>query len=161
MLIVQPKYNIIWPTNPYRYQTGFQFALYWDYISFKIITYKCWCVVHSRVDVTFVFFFTSGLRKSTKKRSESPPAELPSFRRSTRQKTTGSCASTRYKSQWWLWCQKNPLHCGSIECVCVHTSVSWCVHTNEGKLNIINTSQKIWARVGAFFFFFKAFMSYL
>ncbi|KAI4815757.1 hypothetical protein KUCAC02_005884, partial [Chaenocephalus aceratus] len=34
------------------------------------------------------------LRKSTKKRSESPPAELPSFRRSTRQKTTGSCAST-------------------------------------------------------------------
>ncbi|KAF4801816.1 E3 ubiquitin-protein ligase TRIP12 [Turdus rufiventris] len=36
----------------------------------------------------------SGLRKSTKKRSESPPAELPSLRRSTRQKTTGSCAST-------------------------------------------------------------------
>ncbi|XP_021253063.1 E3 ubiquitin-protein ligase TRIP12 isoform X7 [Numida meleagris] len=35
-----------------------------------------------------------GLRKSTKKRSESPPAELPSLRRSTRQKTTGSCAST-------------------------------------------------------------------
>ncbi|XP_023817810.1 E3 ubiquitin-protein ligase TRIP12 isoform X2 [Oryzias latipes] len=34
------------------------------------------------------------LRRSTKKRSESPPAELPSFRRSTRQKTTGSCAST-------------------------------------------------------------------
>ncbi|XP_037123460.1 E3 ubiquitin-protein ligase TRIP12 isoform X2 [Syngnathus acus] len=34
------------------------------------------------------------LRESTKKRSESPPAELPSFRRSTRQKTTGSCAST-------------------------------------------------------------------
>ncbi|KAM9274643.1 E3 ubiquitin-protein ligase TRIP12 isoform 8-T15 [Cariama cristata] len=34
------------------------------------------------------------LRKSTKKRSESPPAELPSLRRSTRQKTTGSCAST-------------------------------------------------------------------
>ncbi|OWK12731.1 hypothetical protein Celaphus_00014967, partial [Cervus elaphus hippelaphus] len=34
-----------------------------------------------------------GLRKSTKKRSESPPAELPSLRRSTRQKTTGSCAS--------------------------------------------------------------------
>uniref|UniRef100_A0A8C2NH77 E3 ubiquitin-protein ligase n=1 Tax=Capra hircus TaxID=9925 RepID=A0A8C2NH77_CAPHI len=28
-----------------------------------------------------------------KKRSESPPAELPSLRRSTRQKTTGSCAS--------------------------------------------------------------------
>ncbi|KAL0624791.1 E3 ubiquitin-protein ligase TRIP12 [Plecturocebus cupreus] len=37
----------------------------------------------------------TGLRKSTKKRSESPPAELPSLRRSTRQKTTGSCASTR------------------------------------------------------------------
>ncbi|KAK5603779.1 Ubiquitin-protein ligase [Crenichthys baileyi] len=36
----------------------------------------------------------ASLRKSTKKRSESPPAELPSFRRSTRQKTTGSCAST-------------------------------------------------------------------
>ncbi|CAI5694275.1 unnamed protein product [Oreochromis niloticus] len=36
----------------------------------------------------------NGLRKSTKKRSESPPAELPNFRRSTRQKTTGSCAST-------------------------------------------------------------------
>ncbi|XP_041656101.1 E3 ubiquitin-protein ligase TRIP12 isoform X2 [Cheilinus undulatus] len=36
----------------------------------------------------------ANLRKSTKKRSESPPAELPSFRRSTRQKTTGSCAST-------------------------------------------------------------------
>ncbi|XP_041125735.1 E3 ubiquitin-protein ligase TRIP12-like isoform X1 [Polyodon spathula] len=36
----------------------------------------------------------AGLRKSTKKRSESPPAELPSLRRSTRQKTTGSCAST-------------------------------------------------------------------
>ncbi|KAJ7995189.1 hypothetical protein DPEC_G00241970 [Dallia pectoralis] len=34
------------------------------------------------------------LRKSTKKRSESPPAELPPHRRSTRQKTTGSCAST-------------------------------------------------------------------
>jgi hypothetical protein len=43
-------------------------------------------------------FLSSGLRKSTKKRSESPPAELPSFRRSTRQKTTGSCASTRYYS---------------------------------------------------------------
>uniref|UniRef100_A0A4W5MVP8 Thyroid hormone receptor interactor 12 n=1 Tax=Hucho hucho TaxID=62062 RepID=A0A4W5MVP8_9TELE len=40
----------------------------------------------------------ASLRKSTKKRSESPPAELPSFRRSTRQKTTGSCASTRYYS---------------------------------------------------------------
>ncbi|KAM3842360.1 E3 ubiquitin-protein ligase TRIP12-like [Diretmus argenteus] len=40
----------------------------------------------------------ASLRKSTKKRSESPPAELPSFRRSTRQKTTGSCASTRYDS---------------------------------------------------------------
>uniref|UniRef100_A0A3P8WUS0 Uncharacterized protein n=1 Tax=Cynoglossus semilaevis TaxID=244447 RepID=A0A3P8WUS0_CYNSE len=37
----------------------------------------------------------ASLRKSSKKRSESPPAELPSFRRSTRQKTTGSCASTR------------------------------------------------------------------
>ncbi|XP_063771684.1 E3 ubiquitin-protein ligase TRIP12 isoform X5 [Pseudophryne corroboree] len=36
----------------------------------------------------------ANLRKSTKKRSESPPAELPSLRRSTRQKTTGSCAST-------------------------------------------------------------------
>uniref|UniRef100_A0A8C1UEW3 E3 ubiquitin-protein ligase n=1 Tax=Cyprinus carpio TaxID=7962 RepID=A0A8C1UEW3_CYPCA len=36
----------------------------------------------------------ASLRKSTKKRSESPPAELPSCRRSTRQKTTGSCAST-------------------------------------------------------------------
>uniref|UniRef100_A0A8B9LPY2 E3 ubiquitin-protein ligase n=1 Tax=Astyanax mexicanus TaxID=7994 RepID=A0A8B9LPY2_ASTMX len=36
----------------------------------------------------------ASLRKSSKKRSESPPAELPSFRRSTRQKTTGSCAST-------------------------------------------------------------------
>uniref|UniRef100_A0A3Q3C2Y2 E3 ubiquitin-protein ligase n=2 Tax=Haplochromini TaxID=319058 RepID=A0A3Q3C2Y2_HAPBU len=36
----------------------------------------------------------ASLRKSTKKRSESPPAELPNFRRSTRQKTTGSCAST-------------------------------------------------------------------
>nr|XP_046244673.1 E3 ubiquitin-protein ligase TRIP12 isoform X4 [Scatophagus argus] len=36
----------------------------------------------------------ASLRKSTKKRSESPPAELPSYRRSTRQKTTGSCAST-------------------------------------------------------------------
>ncbi|KAF6720878.1 E3 ubiquitin-protein ligase TRIP12 [Oryzias melastigma] len=36
----------------------------------------------------------ANLRRSTKKRSESPPAELPSFRRSTRQKTTGSCAST-------------------------------------------------------------------
>uniref|UniRef100_A0A8C8GIW7 E3 ubiquitin-protein ligase n=1 Tax=Oncorhynchus tshawytscha TaxID=74940 RepID=A0A8C8GIW7_ONCTS len=36
----------------------------------------------------------ASLRKSTKKRSESPPAELPSFRRRTRQKTTGSCAST-------------------------------------------------------------------
>ncbi|XP_010735737.1 E3 ubiquitin-protein ligase TRIP12 isoform X4 [Larimichthys crocea] len=36
----------------------------------------------------------ASLRKSTKKRSESPPAELPSFRRSPRQKTTGSCAST-------------------------------------------------------------------
>ncbi|XP_029111262.1 E3 ubiquitin-protein ligase TRIP12 isoform X2 [Scleropages formosus] len=36
----------------------------------------------------------ASLRKSTKKRSESPPAELPSFRRSARQKTTGSCAST-------------------------------------------------------------------
>ncbi|XP_053479325.1 E3 ubiquitin-protein ligase TRIP12 [Ictalurus furcatus] len=36
----------------------------------------------------------ASLRKSNKKRSESPPAELPSFRRSTRQKTTGSCAST-------------------------------------------------------------------
>ncbi|KAM8902323.1 E3 ubiquitin-protein ligase TRIP12 isoform 2-T14 [Spinachia spinachia] len=36
----------------------------------------------------------ASLRKPTKKRSESPPAELPSFRRSTRQKTTGSCAST-------------------------------------------------------------------
>ncbi|CAK6965239.1 E3 ubiquitin-protein ligase TRIP12 isoform X3 [Scomber scombrus] len=35
----------------------------------------------------------ASLRKSTKKRSESPPAELPS-RRSTRQKNTGSCAST-------------------------------------------------------------------
>ncbi|XP_048362455.1 E3 ubiquitin-protein ligase TRIP12 isoform X3 [Sphaerodactylus townsendi] len=35
----------------------------------------------------------ASLRKS-KKRSESPPAELPSLRRSTRQKTTGSCAST-------------------------------------------------------------------
>ncbi|KAM9316934.1 E3 ubiquitin-protein ligase TRIP12 isoform 1-T1 [Gastrophryne carolinensis] len=36
----------------------------------------------------------ANLRKSTKKRSDSPPAELPSLRRSTRQKTTGSCAST-------------------------------------------------------------------
>uniref|UniRef100_A0A667XZA6 E3 ubiquitin-protein ligase n=1 Tax=Myripristis murdjan TaxID=586833 RepID=A0A667XZA6_9TELE len=36
----------------------------------------------------------ASLRKSTKKRSESPPAELPINRRSTRQKTTGSCAST-------------------------------------------------------------------
>ncbi|KAG7480354.1 E3 ubiquitin-protein ligase TRIP12 isoform X1 [Solea senegalensis] len=36
----------------------------------------------------------ASLRKSTKKRSESPPAELPSYRRSTRQKNTGSCAST-------------------------------------------------------------------
>ncbi|KAM6122515.1 LOW QUALITY PROTEIN: E3 ubiquitin-protein ligase TRIP12 [Pterocles gutturalis] len=36
----------------------------------------------------------ASLRKSTKKRSESPPSELPSLRRSTRQKTTGSCAST-------------------------------------------------------------------
>ncbi|XP_076002430.1 E3 ubiquitin-protein ligase TRIP12-like [Genypterus blacodes] len=36
----------------------------------------------------------SGLRKSSKKPSESPPAKLPSFRRSTRQKTTGSSAST-------------------------------------------------------------------
>ncbi|CAJ1065690.1 E3 ubiquitin-protein ligase TRIP12 isoform X2 [Xyrichtys novacula] len=36
----------------------------------------------------------ASLRKSTKKRSESPPAELPSHRRSTRHKTTGSCAST-------------------------------------------------------------------
>ncbi|TRY93876.1 hypothetical protein DNTS_023784 [Danionella cerebrum] len=36
----------------------------------------------------------ASLRKSTKKRSESPPAELPSCRRSTRQKNTGSCAST-------------------------------------------------------------------
>ncbi|XP_030622810.1 E3 ubiquitin-protein ligase TRIP12 isoform X1 [Chanos chanos] len=36
----------------------------------------------------------ASLRKPGKKRSESPPAELPSFRRSTRQKTTGSCAST-------------------------------------------------------------------
>ncbi|KAG2462275.1 TRIPC ligase, partial [Polypterus senegalus] len=36
----------------------------------------------------------ASLRKSPKKRSESPPAELPSLRRSTRQKTTGSCAST-------------------------------------------------------------------
>ncbi|CAN9511048.1 unnamed protein product [Ophioblennius macclurei] len=38
----------------------------------------------------------ASLRKSTKKRSESPPAELPvlSSRRSTRYKTTGSCAST-------------------------------------------------------------------
>ncbi|XP_029471280.1 E3 ubiquitin-protein ligase TRIP12 isoform X5 [Rhinatrema bivittatum] len=36
----------------------------------------------------------ANLRKSTKKRSESPPVELPSLRRSTRQKTTGSCAST-------------------------------------------------------------------
>uniref|UniRef100_H3ALV8 E3 ubiquitin-protein ligase n=1 Tax=Latimeria chalumnae TaxID=7897 RepID=H3ALV8_LATCH len=35
----------------------------------------------------------ASLRKS-KKRSESPPAELPSLRRSARQKTTGSCAST-------------------------------------------------------------------
>ncbi|XP_066883221.1 E3 ubiquitin-protein ligase TRIP12 isoform X31 [Kogia breviceps] len=35
----------------------------------------------------------ASLRKSTKKRSESPPAELPSLRRSARQKTTGSCAS--------------------------------------------------------------------
>ncbi|KAJ7409869.1 E3 ubiquitin-protein ligase TRIP12 [Willisornis vidua] len=38
--------------------------------------------------------YKESLRKSTKKRSESPPAELPSLRRSTRQKTTGSCAST-------------------------------------------------------------------
>ncbi|KAM4771356.1 E3 ubiquitin-protein ligase TRIP12 [Rhinophrynus dorsalis] len=36
----------------------------------------------------------ANLRKSAKKRSESPPAELPNLRRSTRQKTTGSCAST-------------------------------------------------------------------
>uniref|UniRef100_A0A7N4NJ38 Thyroid hormone receptor interactor 12 n=1 Tax=Sarcophilus harrisii TaxID=9305 RepID=A0A7N4NJ38_SARHA len=36
----------------------------------------------------------ASLRKPSKKRSESPPAELPSLRRSTRQKTTGSCAST-------------------------------------------------------------------
>uniref|UniRef100_A0A8D3BEH7 E3 ubiquitin-protein ligase n=1 Tax=Scophthalmus maximus TaxID=52904 RepID=A0A8D3BEH7_SCOMX len=36
----------------------------------------------------------ASLRKSTKKRSESPPAELPSSRQSTRLKTTGSCAST-------------------------------------------------------------------
>ncbi|XP_040901753.1 E3 ubiquitin-protein ligase TRIP12 isoform X5 [Toxotes jaculatrix] len=35
----------------------------------------------------------ASLRKP-KKRSESPPAELPSSRRSTRLKTTGSCAST-------------------------------------------------------------------
>ncbi|XP_053315777.1 E3 ubiquitin-protein ligase TRIP12 isoform X5 [Spea bombifrons] len=41
-----------------------------------------------------IFHFVPDLRKSTKKRSESPPAELPSLRRSTRQKTTGSCAST-------------------------------------------------------------------
>ncbi|KAM8953484.1 E3 ubiquitin-protein ligase TRIP12 isoform 3-T3 [Pelodytes ibericus] len=41
-----------------------------------------------------IFHVIPDLRKSTKKRSESPPAELPSLRRSTRQKTTGSCAST-------------------------------------------------------------------
>ncbi|KAG5847727.1 hypothetical protein ANANG_G00129290 [Anguilla anguilla] len=41
----------------------------------------------------------ASLRKSSKKRNVSPPAELPpveppSYRRSTRQRTTGSCAST-------------------------------------------------------------------
>lgn len=47
------------------------------------------------LNTSLLRFTFVGLRKSTKKRSESPPAELPSLRRSTRQKTTGSCASAR------------------------------------------------------------------
>lgn len=60
------------------------------------VSYLCRTAVYLKTDlVSILFTYDIGLRKSTKKRSESPPAELPSLRRSTRQKTTGSCASTR------------------------------------------------------------------
>lgn len=152
MLIAQPKNDIIWPTNPYRYQTGFQFALDWDYISFKIIWYKCWCIVHSWVNVTCFLHQVWGnpLRSAASLLQQSSPAFGGAHARRPRAPVPapGTNPSGDFDA-------KKPHYILEVWCVCTH-------HTPITSLSLILLTPLRKFELGLVHFsFFKAFSSYL